>query len=69
MNWLKAELAPVCGVPTTVQDTPQQRRTLLGLLGQAVRSPRQGFFFAKLAIGVLKREGVSGLIRRVWNVL
>jgi hypothetical protein len=65
LSWWKAEIAQ--GNFTASNSGGIKQRTLIGLLVQGVCSPRKGFRVAKSALGVLKREGVAGLIRRIRN--
>lgn len=65
LSWWKAEVAhgnlPGCnGVGI-------KQRTVAGQVIQGVFSPSYGLRVAKSVMGVLKREGVSGLIRRIRN--
>lgn len=63
LSWWKAEIAQNNLVaPNSVGN---KQRTVLGTVIQGICSPRVGIQVLKSALGVLKREGVSGLIRRM----
>jgi len=63
LSWWKAEVAQ--GNPAVFSNVGIKRRTIVGRLIQAICSPRQGFRITKSALGVLKREGAAGLIRKI----
>ena len=65
LSWWKAEVAQ--GSLPGPNDVGIKQRTLVGQVIQGIFSPSYGFRVAKTAIEVLKREGVSGLIRRIRN--
>lgn len=65
LSWWKAEVAQ--GSLPGLNDACIKKRTLVGQAIQGVFSPSYGFRVAKTAMGVLKREGVLGLIRRIRN--
>jgi hypothetical protein len=65
LRWWKAEVAQ--GNLAASNRVGIKQRTLIGLLAQGVCSPRKGLRVAKSALGVLKREGIAGLIRRIRN--
>ena len=65
LSWWKAEV--IHGVLPDPNSVGIKKITLVGKLIQGVFSPRYGLRVAKSVMGVLKREGVSGLIRRFRN--
>ena len=65
LSWWKAEVAQA-RLPGS-NGVGIKQRTLVGQIFQGVFSPSYGFRVGKSVMGVLKREGVSGLIRRVRN--
>lgn len=65
LSWWKAETTQ--DNPTATNGVGIKQRTVVGRLIQGICLPRQGFRVAKSVLGVLKREGVAGLIRRIRN--
>jgi hypothetical protein len=65
LNWWKAEVAQ--GNLTVSNNVGNKQRTVIGQVLRGVCTPHYGFHVAKSALGVLKREGISGLIRRIRN--
>lgn len=65
LSWWKAEVAQ--GSLPGSNGAGIKQRTLVGQVIQGVFSPSYGFRVAKTVMGVLKREGVLGLIRRMRN--
>lgn len=65
LSWWKAEVAQ--GSLPGPNGVGIKQRTLVGQIFQGVFSPSYGFRVGKSVMGVLKREGVSGLIRRIRN--
>jgi hypothetical protein len=65
LEWWKAEVAD--GNLTAPDGSRVKRRTVVGRVMEGIRSPRRGWHVARLAFTVFKREGVSGLIRRMRN--
>lgn len=67
MTWWKAENAQASVV--SAKTCGVERQGLIGLLVQSVCSPRHGFGLVKSALRLLRREGISGLMRRISNYL
>lgn len=65
LSWWKAEVAQ--GNLAVSNNVGIKQRTVVGRLIQGICSPRQGLRVAKSALGVLKREGIARLIRRIRN--
>ncbi len=65
LSWWKAEIAQ--GNFAAPSSVGKKQRTVLGKVIQGICSPSIGIQVVKSALGVLKREGVSGLIRRIRN--
>jgi hypothetical protein len=65
LSWWKAEIAQ--GNLAAPNSVDNKQRTVLGKVIQGICSPSIGIQVLKSALGVLKREGGSGLIRRMRN--
>lgn len=63
LNWWNVEIAQ--NKSTVCNFANIKKRTLISLLIQGVRSPRQGFRLAKSSLQVMRLEGFFGLIRRI----
>lgn len=64
-SWFEAESAQEGLAAPNATDI--QQRTLINRIIQGVCSPREGVHIVKSALGVFKREGVSGLVQRLRN--
>jgi hypothetical protein len=65
LSWWKAEVAQ--GNLTVSNSVGCKHRTVIERVIQGVCSPSIGMHIAKSAMGVLRREGISGLIKQVRN--
>lgn len=65
LSWWRSEVAQ--GNITPANPTGIKQRTLLGQLIKAISSRSDGIRMTKSALGVLKRDGLSGLIKRLTN--
>ncbi|MFA7685209.1 MAG: glycosyl transferase [Candidatus Gracilibacteria bacterium] len=65
LTWWKAEV--VQGNLTVQNAVGIRQKSVIGRVIQGVCSPRVGIGIVKSAVGVLKREGFSGLIRQIRN--
>lgn len=65
LSWWKAEITQ--GIPDVPNSIDNNNRTVAGRLIQGACSPSNGIQIVKSTIGVLRHEGVAGLIRRIRN--
>ena len=65
LSWWKDDVAQ--GNSALLKSKVINQRTVVGQLIKGVRSPSIGIHIVKSVLGVLKRDGISGLIRLIRN--
>jgi hypothetical protein len=63
LSWWKAEIAR--GNLTFPNNGKMNQRTIIGKVKKGILQPGYGFSLVKAAMGVLKSDGIKGLIRRI----